>query len=212
MQPATCTLHLPREYQQPMLRITQYNSEEALLTDCRKGKPKAQKELYSIFAPKMLGVCVRYIYDRTEAEHVMIGGMVKVFEKMGQYSGEGNFEGWVRRIMVNESLMYLRKNKNMSLEVDVTEAAITPDYHSLEDHLAAEDLMKLIGELPVGYRTVFNLYAIEGYSHKEIAQTLEINENTSKSQLSRARKYLQTRLHSLQEMELEKNKGNGSVK
>lgn len=195
-----------------MLRVTQYNSEEALLLDCRKGKPKAQKELYTILAPKMLGVCTRYIYDRAEAEHVMIGGMVKMFEKVSQYTGEGNFEGWVRRIMVNESLMYLRKNKNMSLEVEVNEAIMEPNYDSLNNQLEAEDLLKLITELPVGYRTVFNLYAIEGYSHKEIAETLNINENTSKSQLSRARKFLQTQLLSLQEIELKKENKNGSIK
>ena len=120
--------------------------------------------------------------------------MVKVFEKLDQFSGEGSLEGWVRRVMVNESLMYIRKNKNMSLEVDVEHAEFEPNYQTLENTLEAQDLMNLIAELPVGYRTVFNLYAIEGYNHKEIAETLGINENTSKSQLSRARKLLQTRL------------------
>lgn len=188
-----------------------YSSEEELLKECRKGKPKAQKELYSLFAAKMLGVCIRYIYDREEAEHVMIGGMVKVFEKISQYSGSGNFEGWVRRIMVNESLMYIRKNKAMSLEIEISETQIAPNYEVLGDQLEAEDLMKFIAELPVGYRTVFNLYAIEGYSHKEIAKMLEINENTSKSQLSRARKLLQTRLNNLSEMEMRKKKSYGSI-
>lgn len=185
-----------------MLRINKSNSEEALLQDCRKGKSSAQQAFYERFAPKMLGVCIRYIYDREEAEHVMIGGMVKVFEKLGQYSGEGSLEGWVRRIMVNESLMYIRKNKNMSLEVDMEKAELEPNYQTLESSLEAADLMRMIGELPVGYRTVFNLYAIEGYNHKEIAETLGINENTSKSQLSRARKLLQANLAALQEREL----------
>lgn len=192
-----------------MLRINKSNSEEALLRDCRKGKSSAQHVLYERFAPRMLGVCFRYIHDRDEAEHVMIGGMVKVFEKIEQYHGEGSFEGWVRRIMVNESLMYIRKNKNMSLEVEVEKADFEPDYTNLETHLEAEDLLKLIAQLPVGYRTVFNLYAIEGYNHKEIAEMLEINENTSKSQLSRARKYLQNRLHEIQMNELNKDTGNG---
>ncbi|MFY0599975.1 MAG: RNA polymerase sigma factor [Cyclobacteriaceae bacterium] len=193
-----------------MLRINMYSSERELLIECRKGKQKAQKELYLLFAPKMLGVCVRYIYDKAEAEHVMIGGMVKVFEKLEQFSGEGSFEGWMRRIMVNESLMYLRKNKSMSLEVEVEEAQMEPDYESLSNQLEVDDLMKLIAELPIGYRTVFNLYAIEGYSHKEISETLNINENTSKSQLSRARKLLQKRLNTIQEIEIKKE--NGSVK
>lgn len=188
-----------------MLRINKSNTEEQLLADCRKGKPKAQKEMYERFAPKMLGVCIRYIHDRDEAEHVMIGGMVKVFEKLNQYNGEGSFEGWIRRIMVNESLMYIRKNKNMSLEVEVEKAEVEPDYQSLESHLEVADLLVLIAELPVGYRTVFNLYAIEGFSHKEIADMLDINENTSKSQLSRARKLLQSRLAALQDKELKEN-------
>lgn len=192
-----------------MLRINKSNSEEALLRDCRKGRASAQQAFYERFAPKMLGVCIRYIHDREEAEHVMIGGMVKVFEKLEQYSGEGSLEGWVRRIMVNESLMYIRKNKNMSLEVEVEKADQEPNYHSLETSLEAEDLMRLIAGLPVGYRTVFNLYAIEGYNHKEIAETLGISENTSKSQLSRARKLLQAQLAELQKKELKNSKSNG---
>lgn len=192
-----------------MLRVHKSNTEEALLKDCRRGKPRAQQEMYERFAPKMLGVCIRYIHDREEAEHVMIGGMVKVFEKLEQYQGEGSLEGWVRRIMVNESLMYIRRNKNMSLEVEVEKAESEPDYHALESGLEAQDLMALIAELPVGYRTVFNLYALEGYNHKEIADTLGINENTSKSQLSRARKFLQTRLLEIQEKELKHDQRNG---
>lgn len=191
-----------------MLRINKSNSEEVLLKNCLKGKPAAQQQLYDRFAAKMLGVCFRYIHDREEAEHVMIGGMVKVFEKLEQYQGEGSFEGWIKRIMVNESLMYIRKNKNMSLEVEVEKAEFEPDYQVLESSLEAADLLRLIAELPVGYRTVFNLYAIEGFNHKEIAKMLVINENTSKSQLSRARKYLQGRLNELHEKEL-KDKSNG---
>lgn len=192
-----------------MLRIQKSNTEEVLLQDCKKGKSRAQQAFYERFAPKMLGVCIRYIRDREEAEHVMIGGMVKVFEKLNQYTGEGSLEGWVRRIMVNESLMYIRKNKNMSLEVEVEQAEEAPDYQLLETSLEAQDLLNLIAELPVGYGTVFNLYAIEGYTHKEIAETLDINENTSKSQLSRARKLLQSRLAQLQKEEL-KDRSNGS--
>ena len=135
--------------------------------------------------------------------------MVKVFEKLEQYNGEGSFEGWIRRIMVNESLMYIRKHKNMSLEVEVEKAEMKPDYQSLESTLETDDLMRLITELPVGYRTVFNLYAIEGYSHKEIAEQLGINENTSKSQLSRARKYLQNRLAELQQEALKNDQSDG---
>lgn len=193
-----------------MLRINKSDSEQALITGCRKGKTSAQRDLYNRFAPKMMGVCMRYIHDREEAEHVMIGGMVKVFEKIDQFNGEGSFEGWIRRIMVNESLMYIRKSKNMSLEVDIETVDREPNYHQLEETLEANDLLMLVGELPVGYRTVFNLFAIEGYNHQEIAEMLEISENTSKSQLSRARKYLQNRLEVLDQTTKDKGKSNGS--
>lgn len=191
-----------------MLRIHKSDNELKLIKDCQKGLGKAQKDLYHRLAGKMLGLCYRYLQDKTEAEHVMIGGMVKVFEKIKQYSGEGNFEGWVRRIMVNESLMYLRKNGAMSLMLDIDSMKDELDFGSLEDTLQQEDLLKLIHELPVGYRTVFNLYAIEGYSHAEIADSMQISENTSKSQLSRARKYLQHRLKELENKELKKENGN----
>jgi RNA polymerase sigma-70 factor (ECF subfamily) len=185
-----------------MLSIEKSQTEDQLIAGCKKQKPKAQKAIYEKMAGKMLGVCVRYLHDREEAEHVMIGAMVKVFEKIEQYSGNGSFEGWVRRIMVNECLMYIRKNRAMSLEVDIEEVYSEPNLEQLENQLESEDLMRLIGELPVGYRTVFNLYAIEGYNHAEIAERLGINENTSKSQLSRARKILQKRLVDLENKEL----------
>lgn len=195
-----------------MLRINRNTSEETLLRDCRKGKTSAQRELYGILAGKMLGVCVRYIHDRTEAEHVMIGGMVKMFDKLGQYQGQGIFEGWVRKIMVNECLMFLRKQRVMSLEVELPESETTLDFVELDSTLEAQDLLDMIATLPMGYRTVFNLYAIEGYSHKEIAEMLEINENTSKSQLSRARKLLQKKLSVIQDLEQKKHLEHGSIK
>jgi len=195
-----------------MLQINKSYTEEVLIADCLKGKQKAQKAMYERFASKMLGVCLRYINDREEAEHVMIGGMVKVFDKLDQYTFQGSFEGWIRRVMVNESLMYIRKNKNMSLEMDVEDAESQLDFAKLDDTLEAEDLMKMIEMLPVGYRTVFNLYAIEGYSHKEISEALGVAENTSKSQLSRARKLLQNQLASLQALELDKNMSHGFKK
>jgi len=140
----------------------------------------------------------------------MIGGIVKVFEKMDQFKGDGSFEGWVRRIIVNDCLMYIRKNRNMSLQTDIDEAYDDPNLNVMEDKLDEKDLLKLINELPIGYRTVFNLYAIEGYNHAEIAEQLGINENTSKSQLSRARKWLQTRLLEM-EQEIENKIPNGST-
>lgn len=170
------------------------SEEEVLIRKCRKHDGQAQKELYDKYAPKMLAVCSRYIREPDQAEDVMISAFVKIFERIDQYKGEGSFEGWIRRIMVNESLTYIRRNKSMYLEVDIEHADREPDYCGLDNQLEADDLLKLIQQLPVGYRTVFNLYAIEGYSHKEIAEQLGVSENTSKSQLSRARTLLQKQL------------------
>ncbi|MEN7549495.1 sigma-70 family RNA polymerase sigma factor [Rapidithrix thailandica] len=173
------------------LKIQKSTTETDLIKKCRKQNASAQAALYEKYSPVMYAVCLRYIKEPGEAEEVMINGFMKAFDKLGQFKFEGSFEGWLRRIMVNESLMYLRKNKHMYLEVDIEQADYAPNYQQLSDHLEAEDLMKMVGQLPMGYRTVFNLYAIEGYSHKEIAEQLGISENTSKSQLSRARALLQ---------------------
>lgn len=163
---------------------------ESLVEQCRKQDGRAQRMLYERLSPKMLGVCRRYIGDALEAEGVLVNGFLKMFNKINQFSGSGNFEGWVRRIMVNESLLYLRKNKSMYLEVDIDEAHTEPDYGRAAYLFEERELIEMIDKLPMGYRTVFNLYAIEGFSHKEISEQLGINENTSKSQLSRARALL----------------------
>lgn len=182
------------------------DKEERLIRKCCQQDGKAQKALYDRYAPKMLGVCIRYVKDHDQAEDVMIGGFIKVFDKIDQFKHEGSFEGWVRRIMVNESLTFIRKNKGMYLEVDIEAANHEPDYSSLNNQLEAEDLLKMINSLPTGYQTVFNLYAIEGYSHKEIAEKLDISENTSKSQLSRARALLQKQLIEREKLEKDKIK------
>jgi RNA polymerase sigma-70 factor (ECF subfamily) len=126
-----------------------------------------------------------------EAEDLLIMAFTKVFEKIDQFKGDGSFEGWIRKIMVNEALSFLRKNRSMYLETDLEVADREANYENLSDHLEAEDLINMIQELPPGYQIVFNMYAIDGYSHREIADHLGISENTSKSQLSRARTYLQ---------------------
>ncbi|MEQ9299827.1 MAG: sigma-70 family RNA polymerase sigma factor [Cyclobacteriaceae bacterium] len=180
------------------LNLYTSTSEEELIKGCRQNKARAQKALFDKYSGKMLGVVLRYIKDRDESEEVMITSFMKVFDKIDQFKSEGSFEGWIRRIMVNESLMYLRKNKNMYLEVDLEKADRDPNYGQLSDHLEAEDLMRMVQELPMGYRTVFNMYAIEGFSHAEIAEHLGINVNTSKSQLSRARAVLQKQLIALE--------------
>lgn len=182
------------------LSIFKRPKEESLIEGCARGSNKAQRQLYDQYSPRMLSLCRRYINDQSEAEGVMVNGFLKVFDKIGQYTGEGNFEGWMRRIMVNEALMYLRKNRRASMMVDVEEASTQEYSEDALSALAAEDLLRLVQQLPDGYRAVFNLYAIEGYSHREIAEQLGISENTSKSQLSRSRQMLQKRLAHLMEI------------
>jgi len=165
--------------------------EDELIKGCLRRDSSAQKLLYDMYSSKMYGLCYRYVKDSMEAEDVLVTAFMKVFDKIQQFKGEGSFEGWIRRIVVNEALTYLRRHRSMYLETDLEQADREPNYNALSDHLEAEDLLKMIQELPTGYRIVFNLYAIDGYSHKEIADQLGISENTSKSQLSRARTYLQ---------------------
>jgi len=165
--------------------------ENELINGCLKRDASAQRLLYDTYSPKMYGLCFRYVKDSMDAEDILVGAFTKVFDKIQQFKNEGSFEGWIRKIVVNEALTFLRKNRSMYLEIDLDQADFQPDYNSLSDHLETEDLLSIIQALPTGYRIVFNLYAIDGYTHKEIADQLGISENTSKSQLSRARAYLQ---------------------
>ncbi|HEU5292682.1 MAG TPA: sigma-70 family RNA polymerase sigma factor [Cyclobacteriaceae bacterium] len=166
-------------------------NEDELIKGCVRRERNAQKRLYDMFSSKMYALCCRYVKDSMEAEDVLVTAFTKIFDRIGQYKGEGSFEGWIRRVVVNESLTYLRRNRSMYIETELEAADREPDYQQISDHLEAEDLLNMIQELPAGYRIVFNLYAIDGYSHKEIADQLNISENTSKSQLSRARVFLQ---------------------
>ncbi len=177
------------------------SSLEELVSSCKAGKPSAQKALYDRYSGIMLGLCYRYVRDEMEAEGIMVQGFVQIFKKIDQYTGNGSFEGWMKRIMVNESLQYLRKNKYLYVEVELEKAAYEVNYDRTEAMLSSEDIVNMIGELPIGYRTVFNMYAVEGYSHREIAESLGISENTSKSQLSRARTMLQKKIKDLEEIE-----------
>jgi len=177
-------------------------SEEKTIDACQKGDRKAQKIIYEKYSARMLGVCNRYVADEMQAEDIMITGFLRVFDKISQFKSEGSFEGWIRKIMVNEALGYLRRNKNLNLTI----ALDNVNYNTIENYdgteLEVEDLLKLVNQLPDGYRTVFNLYAIEGYSHKEIAEKLGILEGTSKSQLSRARNMLQQNLEKIEKKTL----------
>lgn len=174
--------------------IKNSTDEQLLIKGCIKREPKSQRALYEKFAGKMYAICLRYIKDEASAEDVLVKGFTKIFEKIEQYKGDGSFEGWMRRIMVNESLQCIRKNKNMHLTADIETAHQVIDFEAIESQIAVDDLLKIIGELPDGYRTTFNLYVIEGYSHQEIADMLKISVNTSKSQLSRARALLRKAL------------------
>jgi RNA polymerase sigma factor (sigma-70 family) len=181
-------------------------SELDMIEGCKKGDRHAQKLLYDRFSGKMYALCCRYVKDKMEAEDVLLTAFTKILDRINQYKNEGSFEGWIRRVMVNESLSYLRKNKSMYVETDIEVVDKEPNYEKLENHLEAQDLLNLISELPSGYRIVFNMFAIDGYSHKEIGEQLGINENTSKSQLSRARSVLQKRLLELDNIEMKESK------
>lgn len=149
-----------------------------------------QEALYRQTSARMLAVCMRYVKDRAEAEDVLQTGYIKVFQKVKEYRGDGSFEGWIRRIMVNTAIENYRKNLR-NLNVVPIEAAFEEPATGFDfSRLGMQDLMKLIQKLADGYRLVFNMYAIEGYSHREIADTLGISEGASKSQLSRARAIL----------------------
>lgn len=168
--------------------------EEELIKGCLGRDRAAQQQLFDLYSSKMYALCYRYVRHAMEAEDILVTAFTKIFERIDQFKGEGSFEGWIRRVVVNEALTHLRKSRTMYLETELEQADREPDYGQLSDHLEAEDLMNMIQELPAGYRLVFNMYAIDGYSHKEIAEQLGISENTSKSQLSRARVYLQKML------------------
>jgi RNA polymerase sigma factor (sigma-70 family) len=168
---------------------------EDLIQKCRAGERKAQELLYKQFASKMLGVCMRYATDRMEAEDMLQNGFIRVFQKISDFRGEGSFEGWVRRIMVHCSIEHYRKHHKMLQMVDMESEGIEQSVNPVAvANLDAKDLMVLIQRLSPGYRMVFNLYAIEGYSHREIGEIMGISEGASKSQLSRARTVLKEQI------------------
>lgn len=166
---------------------------EKLTKQCAKGDRRAQRELFDRFSSQMLSVGIRYLRSKEDAEEVLSNTFIKVYEKMDQFRAEGSLGGWIRRIMVNESLNFLRYKRNLFVEVE-EENHDSLSHQKLQEDINAEHLLRMIAELPLGYRTVFNLYAIEGYNHREIGEMLGISENTSKSQLSKARRQLQQKL------------------
>ena len=174
-------------------------SEEEMIKGCLKNNPLAQRTLYNKLGPKMMGVCLRYMTNTEEAQDVLQDGFVKVFDKLGAYSGAGSFEGWVRRIFVNTALDAIRKNKKLKHQTQIDDVAFALRSNDfIFETLVAEDLLKVLQELPLGYKTVFNLYAIEGYSHKEIAKKMNVTVSTSKSQFSRAKAMLREKITELE--------------
>ncbi|MBO9701832.1 MAG: RNA polymerase sigma factor [Sporocytophaga sp.] len=171
------------------------SSIKTLYAECLKGNAKAQRALFKAFSQKMFTHCYRYLRNREDAEDAIIQGFLKVYQNIHklEYQGEKEFEAWIRKIIVNEALMFLRKKDSIKF-YDHSEAE---EIHSMNDdfsRLCAEDIYAMIAALPTGLRTIFNLYAIEGYSHQEIATMLDIGESTSRSQLVKARRALQYQL------------------
>ena len=162
---------------------------EHIINQCKSQDPDAQKVLYDLYKDTLYAVCLRYIKSSHDAEDVFIDACYKIFTKIDHFKGEGSFEGWMRRIMVNESLMFLRKKTNLHLTVELPDKEIA-DSQEDEDDMSFDDIMKVLDELPVGYRTIFNLYVFEDMKHREIAEMLGISINTSKSQLILAKKRL----------------------
>lgn len=189
----------------PLKVIQLYKNEAQLIKNAKRNDREAQHKLYQWHAPKMLSVCRYYINDVQHAEDVLIKGFFKVFTKLKSYNGKGSFEGWIRRIMVNEAISFLRTKKKLELS---TEEVTVPEHTSnnIDTELEVSEIQQLIDNLPEGYRMVFVMYAIEGYKHSEIAKMLHISEGTSKSQLFKARQQLQQQLTQLNKIDNGTNK------
>ena len=170
------------------------NDEKRLLKGLMAGKPEAQQQLFDLYSGKMMAVCYRYSKSREEAEDILQEGFLRVFRKIETYQGTGSFEGWIRKVFTNVAIRHYQKSARLMIVSGIDDLEEEPSDDLLDHYFEAEDLMKLVASLPDGYRMVFNLYAIEGYSHEEIAEQLGISIGTSKSQLARARKSLQRML------------------
>lgn len=188
------------------MKLTQYSIDE-LMEGCKAGNRKMQEALYRQTAAKMMAICMRYAKDKMEAEDSLQTGYIKVFQKVKDYRGEGSFEGWIRRIMVNTAIESYRKNLKAMNVVPIETAYDEPATGFDFSRLGMQDLMKVIQKLADGYRVVFNMYVIEGYSHKEISETLGITEGASKSQLSRARSILREEIIKMEGINYATNAG-----
>lgn len=167
-------------------------TEESILKGCLKNDAVAQKELYNRYSPKMLAVCYRFAHNREDAEDMLQEGFIKVFSQIHTFRNQGAFEGWVRRIIVHTCINNLKKNKKFNESVDIIHAtSMQVREESVPSIVQAKQVVECIRVLPIGYRTVLNLYAIEGYSHREIGAMLDIEESTSRSQYTRAKQMLE---------------------
>jgi RNA polymerase sigma-70 factor (ECF subfamily) len=163
------------------------NITSTLIQNCIQGDRQSQKELYDLLSPRMFSICLKFFKNRSDAEDVLQEGFICLFTKLHQFKGEGSFEGWVKRIFVNTSISYLRTQKPEPLSVSELEEFIASKQKNALDNLYEKDILQITRALSNGYKTVFNLYAVEGYSHKEVADLLGITESTSKSQYLRAK-------------------------
>ncbi len=171
-------------------------NEEILISECLKNNRIAQKELYDKYSSKLMGICIRYTNSREDAEDVLIEGFTTIFHKLKMYKGDGSFEGWMKRIMVNTAISHFRQNSKYRFHQDIDEVIdISEKQETVIEHMEAKRILNLVNTMPEGYRLIFNLYAVEGYTHREIGEMLNLSEGTSKSQFSKARRWLQNRLY-----------------
>ncbi|MDD2792307.1 MAG: sigma-70 family RNA polymerase sigma factor [Sediminibacterium sp.] len=168
-------------------------TEQLILAGCLQNDPSAQRELYNRYSPKMLSVCYRFSQSREDAEDMLQEGFIKIFSQIHTFQNKGAFEGWVRRIIVHTCINFLKKNKKFSENVDLDHAGfLEVKEETIPSIMQARQIIECIRLLPLGYKTVLNLYALEGYSHKEISEMLDIEESTSRSQYTRAKAMLET--------------------
>lgn len=178
------------------------NFDKSFIKRLKSGEDKAQKAFYQQFAPKMYGICLRFSKSSAEADDMLQEGFIRIFNHIKDFRGEGSLEGWVRRTIVNTAINFYKKRIKQGISTDLDNIKESVGNENLIiDKMAADELLEVIQQLPDGYRTVFNLNVIEGYSHKEIADMLNISENTSKSQLSRARTALQKKIKQIKAVE-----------
>ena len=172
-------------------------NEKQLIADCLKGDRNAQRKLYELYSGKMMGVCLRYCKDKETAKDLLHDGFLKIYTHLDSFEGKGSFEGWMRRIMVNTALENIRRQNDEGYSLDIEEAfTLTNGDYGVLEKMQAEELVKTIQKLPKTYRTTFNLFVVEGYSHKEIAEAMNITESSSRVYLTRARQLLQAMLAS----------------